>query len=98
VCPAGAVLAAGVCRLLSPCPTSTDALWLLFFRCSVPLPRGAHNPAAGHLLSRTVKKWKDKVKLRGWPHKVRGHALWPRTGPEVDRSTGAGAFSRIPMP
>ena len=35
-----------------------------------PLPPRAPPPAAGHLLSRTVRKWKDKVKLRGWPHKV----------------------------
>ena len=57
--------------------------------CSVPIPRGAQTPPAGHLLSRTVRKWKDKVKLRGWPHKVRGPALRPR---------GAGAFTHIRMP
>jgi hypothetical protein len=35
-----------------------------------PAAAARATPAAGHLLSRTVRKWKDKVKLRGWPHKV----------------------------
>jgi hypothetical protein len=69
---------AGVCRLLC---LAVNVL-LTRLGCSLPspmpLPRGVQTPAAGHLLSRTVRKWKDKVKLRGWPHKVRGPALRPR--------------------
>jgi hypothetical protein len=45
------------------------ACGLRFSHCSYP---DQPCSVAGHLLSRVVRKWKSKVQLRGWPHKVRG--------------------------